>query len=94
MESVNDITIPGWAIGIFFLILLPWMLYLTKGMNDNQRQIDINNSNDKNVTAELKRIYHLIEKMDVKLDGFLAKEYHFMKGMLLKDRKSAEESEE
>lgn len=88
---MNDITIPGWFLATILIIWLPWMIYLTKGMNDNQRAIDINNSNDKNVSSELKRIYHLIEKMDVKLDNFLAQEFHFMKGMLLKDKEDGKD---
>lgn len=79
---MQDLVIPGSVVVLItaaWIAFIPWLIYLTKGMQDNRRDIDINTANDKNVSGELERIYNSIDRLDKKLDSFLNQEMIFFK---------------
>jgi hypothetical protein len=57
-----DVTIPSWAILIMGAIFLPWLIWLTKQVNANEKDIAINTATDGHVADELKKIYSAIDE--------------------------------
>lgn len=89
-----DITIPGWAVYII-PILITWMCLLTKWTFKNKESIAINSATDQKVSDELTKIYkaiddnqksftHSIDKLETKIDNFLAHEMSFLKSFISK----------
>lgn len=90
---MNDITIPGWALGIMGGILIPWMIFLTRGFYKNQEAIAINTANDLKNGEELEKIYDKIneskkelqssfDKLERKIDLFMVNEITLLKQMI------------
>lgn len=85
-----DVTLPGWAIAVFMGVLLPWLLWLTNKSSKNEQDIAVNTANDKKVSEDFDKLYDLItkskeeatkqfDKLDRKLDTFIASELSFFK---------------
>lgn len=90
---MEDISIPGWALIIFGVIILPWMVWLTLKVIGNEREIAVNTATDAHVAGELTKIYNMVEKqhtdtrdnfqkLEVKIDMFFAQEVNFFKQMV------------
>lgn len=88
-----DITIPSWAVFIMGAVFLPWLIWLTKQVSDNGKEIAINTANDKYVGDELKKIYEAIgnsnasmkesfSRLESRFDTFLSQEMNFLKTKL------------
>lgn len=84
---MQDLIIPGWAVIIISVLgggLVGWLVWLTTKTFENQRMIDVNSANDKNVSVEIEKIYKSVERLEGKLDKFLSNEMDFLKQMLKK----------
>jgi hypothetical protein len=96
---MTDITIPGWALVVFAVILLPWMVYLTLQVialsKEQGIQTATNSATNNYVAEELKKIYDTLEtnqttvnqrfdQMTNKFDLFLSQEITFLKQIQLK----------
>ncbi len=87
---MEDLTIPGWAVLALGAVILPWMIWLTKQVNANGKDIAINTANDKHVADELTKIHTAIStsnveskanfnKLEAKFDMFLNQEMTLLK---------------
>lgn len=79
---MEDLTIPGWAITAFGVVIVPWLIWLTLKTIQNDKDIAINTANDVKVNDELSKlntqiearfnkIDERIEKLDEKITQFL-----------------------
>lgn len=59
---MQEISIPVWAVGIFGAVLLPWLIWLTRQVISNEKDIAVNTNTDRHVANELKKIYEAIDK--------------------------------
>lgn len=95
MGMTSDITIPSWAVAII-PVLITWMALLTVWTFRNREAIAVNSATDQKVSDELDKIYkavddnknslnHSIEKLETKLDSFLAQEMSFLKSIIIKN---------
>lgn len=75
------------------VLLLTWLIFLTKQMYSNQEKIAINTANDKKVSEELDKIYAKVDqtknelqgsfdKLERKIDLFMINEITLLKQMI------------
>lgn len=84
---MESLIIPGWALAVgsgLGTLLIGWLVWLTIKTNENEKYIAVNTANDKNVAAELEKIYKSIERIDGKLDTIMANELAFFKDQFTK----------
>lgn len=93
---MNDLIIPGWAIAVFGsvgMIMLGWLVWLTKEVYANKETIAINTAHDLQVQRELEKIYKAVDELkesfsadiksiSAKLDTFIAAEINLLKNKL------------
>lgn len=82
MENVN---IPGWFIWIvelFIIAFIPWAIWITRMVFNNDKAISLNIANDERVQQDIHDLHTLIEKIDKKLDLFLNHEMNMLKSLI------------
>lgn len=93
---MESIVIPGWfiwVVGGFITLFIPWSVWITVQIFNNEKQIALNTANDQRVNEDLQNIYDLIDesktntkdrfdKLELKLDTFLNQEMHLLKQLV------------
>lgn len=82
---MEDVTIPGWATIVFGAIVLPWMVWQTLKTYANEKDTAVNIANVQMLATELTKINNSIDKLDAKLNTFLAKEIALLQTALNRD---------
>lgn len=95
---MSDLIIPGWAVavsGSIGMMLIAWLIFLTKTIYENKQAIAINSAHDAQVSRELQQIHEAIDNvktsftsdlkdLNQKLDMFLNREMNFLKELARK----------
>lgn len=95
---MSDLILPGWAVSIgggIGMILIGWLVFLTKAIYENKQSIAINSAHDAQVSRELQQIHDAIDNvktsftsdlkdLNQKLDMFLNREMNFLKELARK----------
>jgi hypothetical protein len=92
---MEDVVIPGWALIIFGVILIPWLVWLTLRVVSNEKDTAVWSASVNGLSTELTKIYDEIKdgdektearfkEMNSKLDLFIHQEITFLKQVVVK----------
>lgn len=90
---MEDFNLPQSVMVLMAMVVIPWLVHLTRMSYKNQEAISINTVNDANVNREFQEIKESIEKMssesrnsfdkiEKRLDQFIVQEISLLKGLI------------